>query len=182
MTGFLLALVATFLAGFGARDQVLVAGLAARNGARPALLLTALLTAAIAAAGAVWLAGGFAPQLAPAARRMLAVLALAVAALEMIVVRPKAPPTEPTQSLGATGLVLLAQQITDAARFLLFAIVTASALPLAAGLGGALGGMAVVTTGWMAGDALLRLPLVRIRRALGVALLLAAGAFYLALR
>lgn len=182
MTGFLLAFIAVFAAGFGARDQVLVAGLAARQGGRPALLLVGVVTAAIAAAGAVWLANGFAPQLAPAARRMLAVLALGLAAIDLLLTRRKPAPAEPTESLGAFSAVLLAQQLTDAARFLLFAIVVASVLPLAAGLGGVLGGMAVVTLGWSGGQALLDLPLVVVRRWLGGALLVVAAVLFVALR
>lgn len=174
MTGFLLALIATFLAGFGGRDQMLVANFAAQQGQRPALLLVGLLSAGFAAAAAIWLAGSFAPQLAPPVRRMLAVLALGLAALEMLLTRPGRRLVEPTQSLGAFGVVLLAQQLMDASRFLLFAISVASILPGATGLGGALGGAAVVTLGWAGGQALLDLPLVRIRRWLGAALLLLA--------
>lgn len=178
MTGFLLAFIATILLGSGARDQLLVAGLAARQGQRPALLLVALASAGLAAVAAVWLAGSFAPHLEPAARRMLAVLALGLAALEMIVLRPKAVPAEPTESLGAFAAVLLAQQIFDAARFVLFAIVVASMLPGAAGLGGALGGMAVVAIGWAGGEGLLALSLGRLRRWLGLALLAVAGTLF----
>lgn len=174
MVGFLLALIATALLGLGARDQVLVAGIAARQDQRPAILLVALGCAAIAAAAAVWLASSFAPLLEPPARRMLAVLALGLAAIEMIALRPKPAPLEPTQSLGAFGTVLLAQQLFDAARFVLFAIVVASILPSAAGLGGALGGMAVVAIGWAGGANIPQLPLSRIRRWLGLAMLVAA--------
>jgi Ca2+/H+ antiporter, TMEM165/GDT1 family len=174
MNGFLLAFIATVLAGLGARDQMLVAGLSARLGQRFSLLLIGLASAALAAAGAVWLAGSFAPLLPPPARRMLAALALGLAALEMLLWRIRATPAEPTRSLGAAGLVLLGLQLTDAARFLLFAIVVASLLPGAAGLGGALGGMVVVGIGWAGGQALLDLPLARWRRWLGAALLLLA--------
>lgn len=174
MTGFLLAFIATVLAGLGARDQMLVAAIAARLGQRFSLLLIAMASAALAAAGAVWLAGSFAPMLPPAARQMLAVLALALAALEMLLWRIRAAPAEPTQSLGAFSVVLLGLQLTDAARFLLFAIVVASLLPGAAGLGGALGGMVVVAIGWAGGQALLDLPLARWRRWLGGGLLVLA--------
>lgn len=182
MTGFLLAFIATALAGLGARDQMLVAGLAARLGQRTSLLLIAMASAALAAAGAVWLAGSFAPILPPPARRMLAVLALGLAALEMLVWRVRPAPAEPTRSLGAFALVLFGLQLTDAARFLLFAIVVASLLPGAAGLGGALGGMVVVAVGWAGGQALLDLPLARWRRWLGGVLLVVAMATGLFLR
>lgn len=182
MLGFLLALIATVVAGLGARDQVLVAGLAARQGQRPAVLAIALVSAALAAAGAVWVAQAFIPQLAQPARQMLAVLALGLAGLEMLAFSPKPNPAEPTNSLGAFGIVLLAQQVIDAARFVLFGIVVASLLPGAAGLGGALGGMAVVAIGWGGGQALLDLPLRRIRRWLGAVLVLLAAALVLILR
>lgn len=182
MTGFLLAFIATVLAGLGARDQVLVAGLSARLGQRASLLLIGLASATLAAAGAVWLAGSFTPLLPPPARRMLGALALGVAALEMLLWRVRSVPAEPTRSLGAAGLVLLGLQLTDAARFLLFAIVVASLLPGAAGLGGALGGMVVVVIGWAGGQALLELPLARWRRWLGVGLLVLAIALGLIIR
>jgi Ca2+/H+ antiporter, TMEM165/GDT1 family len=176
MTGFLLAMIATFLAGFGGRDQVLVATFADRQGQRPALLLVALVSAVLAAGTAIWLAGAFAPGLTLPVRRMLAALALGLAALDMLLIRPRTSPQEPTQSLGAFGIVLLSQQLMDASRFLLFAISLASILPGAAGIGGALGGAAVVTLGWAGGRSLLDLPLVRIRRWLGgLLLVLAAG-------
>jgi hypothetical protein len=113
---------------------------------------------------------------------MLAAMALGVAALEMLVWRVRAVPAEPTRSLGAAGLVLLGLQLTDAARFLLFAIVVASLLPGAAGLGGALGGMVVVAIGWAGGQALIDLPLARWRRWLGGALLVLAIGLGLAVR
>ncbi len=182
MLGFLLALIATVLAGTGARDQVLVAGLAAKLGQRPSLLAISLVSSALAAAGAVWLAGAFAPRLAEPVRQMLAVLVLGLAALEMLAFPPRPGPAEPTHSLGAFAIVLLAQQLTDATRFLLFGIVVASLLPGATGLGGALGGMAVVAFGWSGGQALLGLPLRRIRRWLGAVLLVLAGVLIFLLR
>ncbi len=182
MSGFLFALVAALLAGFGARDQTIVAGIAARHGGRVAVLLVALCSTVVAAGGAVWLAAAFAPQLTPPAQTMLAVLALGLAALDLLLSRRPKPPKEPTHSLGAFGIVLLAQQLTDASRFLLFAIAVASVMPLAAGLGGALGGMAVVTLGWLGADDLLRLPLAAVRRWLGAALLLVSIGLFFALR
>jgi len=182
MVGFLMAFIAVILVGAGGRDQLLVAGLAARQGQRPALLIIGLVCAALAALGAIWLASSFAPKLELPVRRMMAVLALGLAALEMIVMRPKPGAAEPTESLGAFSAVLLAMQITDAARFLIFGIIMASALPGAAGLGGALGGMAVVFIGWAAGAKMHDLPLAKIRRALGIALLVLAAGLVVFLR
>lgn len=182
MTGFLLAFLAIVVAGTGARDQLLIAALAARQGQRPALLLVAAASAALAAGAALWLAASFAPQLASPARQMLAVLALALAAVEMIALRSRRVPVEPTQSLGAFAVVLLALQLTDAARFVLFAIAVASLLPGAAALGGALGGIAVAAIGWAGGAEWLAQPLQRVRRGLGVVLLIVAGTLGLVLR
>lgn len=175
-------MLATVIVGVGARDQMLVAALSARLGQRPALLLVALASSVLAAGAAFWLAGRFAPQLDAPTQRMLAVLALGLAALEMLLLRPRALPAEPTQSLGAFATVLLAQQVLDAARFLLFAIVVASPFAVAAGLGGAIGSMAVVAIGWAAAGDLLALPLRSIRRWLGGALLIVALGLFVVFR
>ena len=191
MGGFLLALLATVIAGFGARDQMLVAGLAhlpsgqqggpgdGRAEARPAVLLVALITALGTAAAAGWAGFTLAPLLVPRARVLLVAMALGLAALELLFIRPGRKPDEPTASLGAFAIVLVAQQLTDAARLLVFVMAASSAVPQLAAAGGMLGGAATVTAGWLAGPGLAQLPLVRIRRGLG--LLLAAAAFWIAL-
>src|SRR3546814_5437124 len=58
-----------------------------------------------------------------------------------------------SRSLGAIGIVLLARQIGDGARFVVFALAAWASLPTAAALGGALGGAAAVTLGWTLGAA-----------------------------
>lgn len=187
MSGFLFALLAAMVAGFGARDQMLVAALAHRHsgqqggwpGARPAVLLVALMTALGTAAVAGWAGVTLAPLLVPRARVLLVALALGLAALELMFIRPGRRPEEPTASLGAFAIVLVAQQLTDAARLLVFVMAASSAVPQLAVVGGMLGGAATVAAGWLAGPGLARLPLVGIRRALG--LLLAAVAVWLAL-
>jgi len=79
MTGLFFALLATLLVGFGARDQLLVAQLAERQGARPALLLVAAVSAAVTA-GLAALAGAEASTLlAGTARLFLVTLAVALA-------------------------------------------------------------------------------------------------------
>ncbi|WP_374527183.1 hypothetical protein [Novosphingobium sp.] len=171
MAGFLFALLACVVAGIGARDQLIVAGLSARQGRR----VTALVVALASAAGTAWVASWAAREMglrvdAPT-RQMLAALVLGIAALEMLLIRPGRVPEEPTDSLGAFALVLFAQQLTDATRFLLFAIAAASGTPGAAGLGGAIGGAVVVLAGWIGGEDLLTLRLTGIRRVLGLVLL-----------
>ena len=195
MSGFLLALLTTVIAGFGARDQMLVAGLAhqpsgqqggrqdelqsSRAGARPAVLLVALITALGTAAAAGWAGFTIAPLLVPRARTLLVAMALGLAALELMLIRPGRRAEEPTASLGAFAIVLVAQQLTDAARLLVFVMAASSAVPQLAAAGGMLGGAATVTVGWLAGSGLAHWPLIRIRRGLG--LLLAGVAVWIVL-
>jgi hypothetical protein len=174
MTGFLFTLLGVFLAGIGARDQVTVAGLAARQGARPGLLLVAIAASFASAAAAAWAAIAIAPMLAGDARMLLAMLALGFAGLESLIIVPKPKPKEPTESLEATAVVLLAQQITDAARFLVFAIAVAVNAPVSAGIGGAAGGLASVTLAWLLPEMMTDPRLRVLRRIVGLAMLLVA--------
>ncbi len=172
MTGLFFALLATLIVGIGARDQLLVAHLAERQGARPALLLVALASGALAAGLAAWGGAQVAELMGGRARLLVVALALVLAGLEMLVLAPRRAPAEPTHSLGAFAIVIFAMQLTDAARFLVFAIAVLTRAPLTSGLGGVIGAMGVVTIGWAA-VALLRSPrLVWLRRGLGLALLL----------
>lgn len=139
MSGLFLALLATLFAGLGARDMVLASRIAAVNGAGGALVATAAACAA-ASSGLAALAAGFVlPMLAPDARIMLAAFALGLAGLEALILRPGRRPAEPTHSLGAFALVLLALQATDAVRFVVFGLGVATASPIPAAIGGALG-------------------------------------------
>lgn len=174
MTGLFFALVAALVIGLGSRDQVLVAQLAERQGARPALLLVALASSAATAGFAAWGAAQVAEQLHSSGRAslLLAVVALGLAGLEMLVRAPRRMPDEPTHSLGAFALVILATQLTDATRFLIFAIALATQAPLVVGLGGAAGAMVVVSAGWTAPETLQSRWLTVLRRILGGLLLL----------
>ena len=183
MAQFLFTLLATVIAGVGARDQLLVAQIGARQGggppaARPAVLLTALAAAIGSAAAAGWAGATLGPLLVPHARLLLVALALGLAALELLFVRPGRRPEEATASLGAFAIVLLAHQVTDAARLLAFVLTARSAVPQVAAAGAMLGGAVTVAAGWLAGPSLMALPLVSVRRALG--LLLGATAIWLA--
>ncbi len=180
MTGLIFALLATVLAGIGARDQLTVAALAARQGQRPGLLMIAVIASVATAAFAAFAGLKVAPLLTANARMIFAAIALALAGGESLLLAPRKLPDEPTQSLGATAIVLLAHQVTDAARFLVFAIAVATAAPIAAGLGGAVGGSATVAAGWMFGAQLGRFRLGMVRRVIGAILLALAG--WLALR
>jgi Ca2+/H+ antiporter, TMEM165/GDT1 family len=175
MAAAFFAFLAAAFAGIGARDQVLVAALTARNGRHWAVLAAALGTAWLSTFAVVWAAGTVAGELNNRAGQLLAALALALGALELAILAPRPAPQEPTRSLGAAVIVLLATQLTDATRFLVFAIAIAAEAPRQALLGGALGSMVVVAAGWLAGDDLLALKLKPVRRALAGLLTLAAG-------
>ncbi len=159
MASLLFALVGCFLASLGARDQLLVAHLRERLGPSIGLLLVAIgssiITALIAASAGAWLAG----MMSESAGSMFVALALAMAAAELAWPHKPWKFDEPTRSLGAAGLVLLARQLTDGARFLVLAVAATTALPTLAGVGGAIGGAAAVALGWALGDALEKLPL-----------------------
>lgn len=174
MTGFLFAFLAALIAGVGARDQVLVAALSERQGPRPLMLAAALLCAALSAWAAGWAAAISAPLLVPGSRRWLVVMAVGLAALELLFLRPGRKPAEPTASLGAFIIVLLAQQLTDATRLLIFAVAATSPVPSLAALGGVVGGGVTVTIGWSAAGILGKWPLARLRRFLGGGLALLA--------
>ncbi|WP_395391140.1 hypothetical protein WBP07_11270 [Novosphingobium sp. BL-8A] len=179
MSAFYLTWIAVLLAGFGARDQMTVAGLARRQGARPGVLLVALACAVLTAGIAGWAASLLLVQLPPPARAIFAGIALAMAGAELMIFVPRRDPKEPTNSLGALALVLFAQELTDAARFLIFGLSVGLAAPVAAGAGGALGGAALAGLAWAAPDLLDRGALCWIRRAIGLLLLLAAAVLLL---
>lgn len=174
MSAFLLALLAALVAGLGARDQMVVVQLAARRGRGLGLLITVMAVALLSAVVAGWLGGQVAPQLLPRARTYMVAMALGLAALELVVLRPGRQAAEPTESLGALAVVLLAHQVTDGARLLVFAIAAASAVPVLAILGGAAGCGLSMVLAVVGGEDLLRLPLRRMRTGLGVTLGLVA--------
>lgn len=180
MAGFYFTLLAVLLAGLGARDQVTVAGLSLRQGARPGVLLVGLALSIVTAAFAAWAASLVAPTLVPRARSIMAAMALGFAGAEALLIAPRHKPEEPTASLGALAIVLLAHQLTDAARFLVFAIAVATNAPVPAGLAGAVGGAVLLVAGWIAPEFVAHPRLRLARRLIGVALVLLAG--FVALR
>lgn len=175
MDGFLLALLLVFALALGARDQWLVAQWADGLGQSVPLLLVGITSACLSAAAMAWIGAEFAALLPRKAAQMLVAFALALAAFELgWPVKVKAP-REPTRSLGAIAIVLLARQIGDGARFVVFALAAWASLPTAAALGGALGGAAAVTLGWAVGGAgLARWPLRPLRMVFGACLIVAA--------
>jgi len=175
MSAALLAFLGALLAGTGARDQMLLAGLAARRMLPLVLVILAVLSSVLAAFAMAKAAEALSPLLSPNARILFAGMAAVIAGLECLFIGPVEVPREPTRSLFAHLFVLLAHQLTDGARFLIFAIAVAKAAPAAAALGGAAGGAAIVLIGTMAGGALHGRPLRQVRRAIGLVLLLVGG-------
>ena len=174
MPAFYLTLIAVLLAGFGARDQVTIAGLGLKQGQRPGVLIVAITSAALTGAFAGYAAHFMLDQLPPPARTIFAAIALGMAGLESLILAPRRDPREPTSSLGALALVLLAHQVTDAARFVIFGMAVGFASSWHAGAAGILGGVALVSFAWARPD-LLGMPAARmIRRIVGGLLLLAA--------
>ncbi len=179
MSAVYLTFIAVLLSGLGARDQVTIAGLSLRQGARPAVLLAATVITVGTAMFAAWAASVIAPEMAPPARMFLVAIALALAGLESLILAPRAPPREPTHSLFATGLVLLSHQLTDAARFLIFGVAVATNVPLPAGIGGAMGGIALIAGAWAFPEMFTHRFTRMVRRVVGV--LLVALALYFGL-
>lgn len=180
MSGFLFALIACFLAALGARDQVLVARVTAGQGPRPLLLVVGLLTVAVSSALAGWAGWRLLGELAPPLRSVAAALVLVLAGGEMLLLGPGKPPAEPTRSLFAAFVVLLAHQLTDGARLLVFALAVGTGAPVAAGLGGAIGSGAALLGGWLAPEVPERLG--RVRRIAGAVLALVGAALLFAQR
>lgn len=179
MPAFYFTLIAVLLAGLGARDQGTVAHLAERQGRRPAVLIVALAAAVLTALLAGYAARFMLEQLPPPARTIFAAMAIGLAGAESIVLVARRPPREPTNSLGALALVLVAHQVIDAARFVVFGMGVGFAAPWHAAAAGALGGTLLMAFAWARPD-LLALPAARwIRRAAGGLLLLAATAMLL---
>ena len=173
MSSFLFGFAAALLLTIGARDQLLVARLASPLGAT---ILLAGLVAAVVTAVAMALAGDAIAQLLPvAAQRMLVAIALLVAAVELFWPARERRAKEPTRSPFAAFVVLLARQWGDAARFLLFALAAASALPGHVAAGGAIGAAFALAGGWALGEDLDALPLRAFRLVMG-AIVLVAGA------
>lgn len=174
MTGLFFALIATIVSGVGARDQALVGQLSAQQGARQSLLLVAWLSGILATVAAAWGGAQVAGLIGGSARLFLVALAVGLAGLEMIALAPRPAPMEPTHSLGAFALVLFVMQLTDAARFMVFALAVLTRAPVSVAMGGAVGAMLVVVAGWSGLVRTGRPGLVRLRRVLGALLVLLA--------
>ena len=168
----MLALVAVLLSGLGARDQLTMAALSRNTGPRPGALLIALATCCATAALAGWAAALIAPMMTAPARLFLAALALGFAGGEALLLPPGRAALEPTRSLGALAFVLLAHQLTDAARFLIFGIALAADARMPATLGGGVAGIILLAAAWAAPEWFVWQRLRWVRRGLGLLMLL----------
>ncbi|GAA4043495.1 TMEM165/GDT1 family protein [Parerythrobacter jejuensis] len=181
MSSFLFGFALVLLVSLGARDQVLVARLAGRTG--PGILVAGAIAAVVSAVIMAWAGDRIAAILPPAAALMLVAFALVAAAIELAWPAKQADPKEPTHSIFAAFIVLLARQIGDAGRFLIFALAAWTGLPVLTAMGGALGGVAALTLGWLLGDRLqASLPLRPIRIVLAVIVFGAAIVIGLSIR
>ncbi|MCB2048684.1 MAG: hypothetical protein KDE32_10710 [Novosphingobium sp.] len=177
---FYLTFIAVLLSGLAARDQVAIAHYSHAHGRRWAMLAVAMAVSVATAAFAGYAAKLIVPLMAPAARVFLCAMAVLFAGAESLVIAPRARNRDPNRSLGLYSLTLLAHQLTDAARFIVFGIAVAAQAPITAAAGGALGGIVLVAAAWaypqIALDARARLA----RRLLGVAFILIGA--YIAMR
>lgn len=173
---FFIALVLTVIAALGGRDQLLVARIRAASGQRGGLplLVTGIVCAVSTGALAAWAGGVVDAMISDAAETMLVAFALGLAGVELLWPNREKRPLEPTRSLGAIALVLLARQVSDGPRFVIFALAASSGAPLLTGIGGAVGGAVAIALGWFLGAALERLPLRPLRLVLGTLILVAA--------
>lgn len=182
MGAFYLTLVAVLLSGVAARDQMTIAALTRRQGQRSGVLATSLVLAALTSAAAAYAGAQVLDILPPPARPILAAIAVGLAGLEALVLSPRADPREPTHSLGALGLVLVAHQLTDAARFTLFGLAIGMGAPFAAGLGGGLAGLLLVSTAWAWPHVFLARGVRLARRSVGALLFLVSITMFLGFR
>lgn len=170
---FLLALAAVFAVSLGGRDQLLVAHLAERLGGAARLLAIGAFASTASAMAMAFAGLALALVLPGPAADMLVAIALLVAAVELAWQRDPRLPDEPTRSLFALLVVLLARQVGDAARFCVFAFAAGGSAWLA-GIGGAVGGTASLALGAVMGAEIARWPLRGVRLCLAAGLAVAA--------
>lgn len=135
----LMAVAAGLVASNGGRAQLLVAQLAKELGRSQGLLLVALATSCAAMALATWLGSLASTHLSEFLRTLLAAAAMGGASGRLLWPVRAASAKEPTRSLGAIALVLMARQLVDAPRLFIFAAATQLKFESLLGLGGALG-------------------------------------------
>lgn len=175
MPAFFLALIATFVAATGGRDQRLVAYLSEKSGGSSGPLISGWIACAITATIAAVAGEGLAALLPPAAKQMLVAFALLAGAAELAWPFKLHEPGEPTRSFVAATIVIASRQVGDAARFLIVAFAAATGSHWLAGIGGLIGGAAAITLGWALGaDLAAKVPLRMVRLGIAAVLFVAA--------
>ncbi|MEP3421528.1 MAG: hypothetical protein ABJN35_07335 [Erythrobacter sp.] len=175
MDSFLFCLILTTAIAIGGREQLIIAQFSEQLERSTPLIFTGAVCAVAAAAVMAFAGANMAAILPQRAADMLVAFALAIAAFELFWPVKVKPMKEPTRSYIAIGVVLLARQIGDAPRFVIFAFAAEATYPTTAMIGGAIGGVAAVALGWTLGLSQMRkFPLRAYRATLGVCLFLAA--------
>lgn len=123
---------------------------------------------------AIWIAS-HAFDLPQTTRRQICALALVIAGVEGLLQRSPAMPAEPTRSLGAIVLVLLALMAADPVRLAALAFAIFPGTPSAAGLGAVCG----LLPGWLIASRIDRRPGMLCRRLVGLVLVIAGIAISL---
>ena len=175
MDTFLIVSLLVFALALGGRDQLVIAQFASQLERTSGLLATGAFSATLAAVAMAYAGSTVAGFLPDQAEAILVAFALAIAGVQLLWPVKLKPMKEPTRSYVAIGAVVLVRQLVDAPRFAVFALATLAVYPGAAMAGGAVGGIAAITLGWLIGDRLAAmLPLRIIRTGWAVCLIIAA--------
>ncbi len=175
MPAFFLTFLACLVVTIAGREQLRVARLSAALGPGPGLWLVVVASSLLTTLFAAWLGHALAPAMAGAGKQMFVALALLLAGLEVAILRAPARPQEPTRSTGAIFIVLAAAQFTDAARFIVLAMVVATDRLELTFAGGAAGALAALSIAMVAGQRWEQnLPVRRLAQVVGALLVLAA--------
>ena len=174
MDSFLVTLLLVFAIALVGRDQLIIAQFSSQLGRTGGLLAWGAFTATIAAAVMAYAGSTLAEILPERAEAMLVAFALVIAGIELLWPVKIKSMKEPTRSYVAIGVVVLARQIGDAARFVIFALAAQAVYPVWTVVGGAIGGAAAIALGWAMGETLAaKLPLRAIRAVLAMCLIIA---------
>ena len=175
MDAFMFTLLLVFVIAFGGRDQLVIAQFSDAVGRSVPLLVLGMGCAAASAAVMAYAGWSIAALLPSRAADMLVAIALGIAAVELSWRVRLKDMKEPTRSYVAIGAVLLVRQLSDAARFIVFAFAAEAVYPAFTIVGGALGGAAAVALGRFVGKKKLeRFPLYPVRFTMGLCLIVAA--------
>lgn len=176
MPAFFLTFLAVALALFPGREAVRVARLVEGGMPWTALLAIIPAVAIIACSIAAWLAGTLGQLVSADLAMWLVAGALLIAALEVALLSRPDAPREPTASLGATAIVLLAGIVTDASGMLVLALALVTGAPFMTAAGGALAVTGVLSFAAIAGSDWEKMPRQSLRWLVALALVVGAGA------